>query len=162
MRNYFKTLFKERYPYPIAYTDGTISRLKSIKEGRTAVGFIVKGYIITFHPVEVEAKEAYCYNKVVKNTGCFSKLPPLSVMKKVMRNVKKVNEIIKDFNGTPFESKWYGAENDRYLYPMNHTYGGNIIKKVIGIHPFISRSNQVTFLEDKVVFYPAIRVYPYW
>ena len=71
MRNYFKTMFKERYPYPIAYTDGTISRLKSHKEGRTAVGFIVKGYIITLHPVEVDAQDAYNYNKVVKNTGCF-------------------------------------------------------------------------------------------
>ena len=156
MKNYFKMLFKDKYPYPIAYTDGTISRLKSHKEGRNAIGFLVKDYIVTLHPVEADAKEAWDYNKVVKNTGCFSTLPPLYVMKKVMRNVNKINEIIKEFNGTPFEAKWYGAKNDRYSY-----HEGCLARDVIGVHPFTSTSNAYNYLSGNVVFYPAIRAY-YW
>ena len=80
--------------------------------------------------------------------NAFSKLPPFFVMKKIMRNVKKINELIQEFNGSPFEEKWYGAEN-------------NSIREVVGVNPFVSTSKKFVLSNEKVVFYPAIRLY-YW
>ncbi len=155
MKNYFKSLFKERYPYPIAYMDGTISRLKSHKEGRVARGFVIGDYMVTMKPIEMDSKEALVYKEFNFEVGLYCCLPPLAVMKKIMKNVDKVNNILKEFDGEPIKSIWYGSANDRYISNLTWEW----IEEVIGVHPFILTTSDYIPIKGNIVFYPTAKIY---
>lgn len=157
MRNYFKSLFKERYPYRVVYTDRTVSRLKSHKEGRVAIGFIIKGYIVKLRPIKMDAEEALVYRKYDNETGTFCELPPLCVMRKIMLNFIKVNNMIIELGGKSFEYRWYASVNDRYISsPVNI---GVYDKIIVGVHPRISTFDTVCCLKGNIIFYPAAKTF---
>lgn len=151
----------EMYPYPIAYEDGLISRLKSAADGRTAWGIVFKGYIISLRPAEKEMTVSEIENYCKANT--FAGRPYCvvkgNVMIKFMRNIITINRIIKELGGVPYKSEWHIAKNNEYV-------GLNGVHKptYYGVHPQISYTSENGFrgiwvipTDMEITFYPAIK-----
>lgn len=152
----FKRFFRECYEFPVVYEDGLISRYKKNAGKKKAWGFIVGSCIVAIHPAveEMTPAKANDYCKTLRFAGRLGCLPPESVLNKVKRNVFAVNEMLTQLGGTPFEAKWYMAENDCWC-------NANLMlsQRTSGVHMQIN-GNAAFFISeyDTAPFYPAVKI----
>lgn len=171
--NYDKSCFifyhffhqKECYKFPVVYDDGTVSQLKSSSEERTPCGILCKGYIVSIwqSPEKMTPQEAtnYCKSKSIAwRPSC---IPPRKVMRKLLKNVTMVNQIIQDLGGDLIEDKWYMVTNDTFTsspagYPLDDIMLG------INLHhldDYANRGGKICWQvtpNTKISFYPAAKI----
>jgi hypothetical protein len=100
--------FAPVFSYPIVYSDGYISRLKSDFGLRTPHGILIGRWIVLlFEPSKM------CYNdgsKFCKNlyfAGEKGRLPSIYLLKYIKRNFNKINDLILSIDGAPIEHGYY-------------------------------------------------------
>ena len=156
---------KKSYKFPVIYSDGTVSRLKSSLEGRSPLGILCKGYIVSIRqsPKEMTPQEAKEFCKTQSIAWRPSCIPPRKVMRTLLKNVTKVNEIIRDLGGDLLDTKWYMVTNDTFTsspagYPLDDIMLG------ISLHhldDFAGKGGKICWQVGnytKVAFYQAARI----
>lgn len=152
----FGCFYRDCYDYPIAYEDGLVSRFKSVAAGRKVWGFVLKGYVISVYPIldKTPAEAAdYCQDKTF--AGRSYCLVPLSVMNKVVRDIAGFNILIEHLGGKPLESRWYMAQNDKWLTPE-----WRLDERVYGVNPAFFDEGTASFIDKDMTaaFYPAVKI----
>ena len=148
---------KDVFPYPVAYTDGFVSRLKSSAQGRTPWGFLIKGYIVSINPPKQEMTHAmavdYCNNQMFAGSKCC--MLPRGVLIIMMKNLQEINQMIFELGSEPLESRWYMAGRDCWIDESHSLYN-----KIYGVHPhYLYVGTIKTYNEhDQCLFFPAIKV----
>ena len=146
----------ECFQFAVAYTDGTISYLRSLSKTKEAWGVVFDGYIIAINPrkmMPVQIQDFCKYNVFLGKNYC---VPTLNTMEKIIKRINKFNAIFEELNGTAIEANWYMAENDRWL--NNHFM---LVPQFCLINPQVKISNnRPVFLSihDEGIFYPAVEL----
>ena len=165
--NYCYWIFhkKECYEFPVFYKDGLVSRLKSSSVGREPWGVLLGSYIVSIkcapHDMTpAEAKE-YCDNRIV--AGRCVCIPSRAVMKRLLRNWKVVNEIIRELGGNELEVKWYMAANDTFTSCSSGATCDDIMLGISLAHLDDCANNGTKICWEvpsdmKIAFYPAVRI----
>ena len=154
LRGLFK---KDTFPYPVAYTDGVVSRLKSKMQGRTPWGIVIKGYIVSINLPEqkMEPFEAEQYCKDIVFSGMMCQILPRGVLIIMMKNLERINQMMITLGKKPFEAIWYMAENDNWLDP-SLGYDPHFA----GVHPHYLYDGVAYFYSDYEAgsFFPAVKL----
>jgi hypothetical protein len=106
------------FPYCVVYTDGLMSYRKEDLSKRTPWGILIGNEIVSIHEpnVEMTAREIDDYCSSIFFAGQCVRLPTFSTLKKIRRNIHKINALIKELGGDPFASYWYrSCESYSYL-----------------------------------------------
>ena len=149
---------EEYYCYPIVYEDGFTSYHKNVaQEHGSPRGYICKGYILSLYPTEEmlpsEARK-YCEERVFAGRPIC--IPPRAVMKKVLKNIFIINNMIKELGGNPFSNDWYMAQNDKWGDAGGHPNTDIIL----AVHPQISDKDTCICVgkNTKVAFCPSVKI----
>ena len=104
------------YKYPVVYTNGLISHLKSRSDELEAWGIVIKGYAISIktQKMTVSNVDAYCENNMFLDKHYC--LPPLNAIEKIFNNIQTINDIIEKNNGDIFKGEWYMAQDNHLLH----------------------------------------------
>ena len=153
------------YKFPVVYSDGLISRLCSSSEGRKPCGILCKGYIVSIwkSPQKMTPQEAKEYCKSTAIIGRTTSIPPRKVMRKLLRNITKVNKCIRELGGDLLEAEWYMASNDTFTsspagYPLDDIMLGISLEH---LDDHANRGGKICWeVKDytKISFYPAAKV----
>ena len=142
------------YEYPVVYTNGLISHLKSHSDELEAWGIVINGYAISKKPQKMTSSDidTYCRNNMFFGKNCC--LIPLKIMEKIFNNIDIVNDIIEKTNGEPFGNNWYMAQNNHLL-----SYTLHLDPFLCIIHPLIEEYDDWFISEtEEFYFHPAIKL----
>ena len=156
---------KECFRFPVVYKDGLVSRLKASLKGREPWGILCKGHIVSVRnaPKKMTPQEAkeYCDHQAI--AGRCTYVPPMRVMRALLKNVATVNEIIRELGGDELESKWYMATNDRFTSNFGGAPRDDIMLGISLLHldDCDEKGRKICWEvgpDTKIAFYPAVEV----
>lgn len=100
---------KDCFPYCVVYTDGLMSYKKEDLVKRTPWGILIGNEIVSINEPDKEMTafqiDEYCHSLFF--AGRNVKLPSFNTLKKIRRNVSKINAQIKELGGDQFVAYWY-------------------------------------------------------
>ena len=115
----FLSFFKNNcFPYCVVYTDGLMSYRKEDLSKRTPWGILIGNEIVSISEpnVEMTASDVDKYCSSAFFAGQNIRLPAFRTLKKIRKNIHKINALIKELGGDPFASYWYrSCESYSYL-----------------------------------------------
>lgn len=126
---YLLRLQKSSFPYPVMYTDGTVSKQKSDKIGRTPLGVIFENHLMTLKisSNEMTWPEAMEYCKGIKLLGRECEAGSGAFWEKCLGQEEKIKKIFSSLANRQFASDircWTSGKGPKtfYYFSLDSTY----------------------------------------
>lgn len=121
---YLLRLQKSCFPYPVMYTDGTVSKQKSDKIGRTPLGVIFENHLITMKisSDKMTWPEAMEYCKGIKLLGRECEAGSMVFWNKCLAQREKIKKIFSSLEKKQFESSvwcWTSGKGHEFFYDFS-------------------------------------------
>lgn len=108
-RRVYDWLRRKSFCFPVAYTDGTISRNKDFKSQKKPWGIVFKGCIIPLldSPTKLTIEEAQSYCESLRFIGFECSLPEREWLIQLNKQVHRFNRLCKALGGHQLHSDYY-------------------------------------------------------